>query len=404
VIPFRGAAAHAGSAFNLLALIAVGVAASAGSPSSADSVRLTAQPEEDCPLSIGQQVKAVKAFAEMMPVIRHPRCTNCHGGVNPFTDAHRGGAMNPDSTIEQCQDCHDQLKGWDTPGSPMFFVGRSNEKICLQFKEFAGTADGFVEHIRNDHGGVQFIAAGFNGDRALDEQARRDFDVVIEKPPGTQAELTEKARKWVAAMGGEFPKSPACGCLKPKVELKMASTWTAQDKQSTITENVSATVPLEPDTSGFVFSGTAPLQHGHYSITTPPGCRSELKPSGGELEVTEARFDVAEDQRMTVSLAVVPKMDGGTMAFICPKLPMALPVMPILPWAGEWQYLHQPDLLAGEYYFDDFESASGLSLGGGRKLVARKELRRSFSQKGVTAKADKTTFELWWVGFETPAR
>ena len=39
-----------------------------------------------CPLPVGRQVKAVKAFQAMMPVFRHPRCFNCHGGVNPFIE------------------------------------------------------------------------------------------------------------------------------------------------------------------------------------------------------------------------------------------------------------------------------------------------------------------------------
>jgi len=278
----------------------------------------------------------------------------------------------------------------------MFFVGKSDEKLCLQIKEFSSNGNDFVEHIRNDHEGIQFIAAGFKGDRALDSQSLKDHDVVIAPPPGTQEQLTEKARKWVKAMGGDFVGPPECGCVKPKIELKMKSEWSlVTSRGATQTDRVSASVPLEPDSGGLVFKGIAPLEHGVNSITMPPGCRADIKPSGGELEVTEARFDVGSDQRMTISLAVAPTNSGGTMTFICPGVKFH--IMPLLPW-GVWQALHQPDLIGREYHFDEFEAASGLSLDGERKLVGRKEVTRGV---GLTA---KTTFEFWWVGLETPTK
>ena len=92
----------------------------------------------------------------------------------------------------------------------MFFVGKSDKEICLQMKRFEPTGESFVEHIRNDHNGTQLIAAAFKGDRALGE-GLKDYGLVVEKPPGTQGELTEKARKWVKAMGGQFVGSPECG-------------------------------------------------------------------------------------------------------------------------------------------------------------------------------------------------
>ncbi len=189
-----------------------------------------ASPAPGCPLSPTQHVKSVKQFAEMMPVFRHPRCTNCHGGVNPFVEeevgGHRGGAMEPPPPFnaEQCQDCHDQLVGWDIPGKPLFFAGKSDQAICEQVKAFAEDGHNFIEHIRHDHGKIQFIAAGFAGDKALDAQSRADYDVKVEPPPGTQAELTELARKWVDAMGGEFVGPLDCGCKIPDFEVGFEST------------------------------------------------------------------------------------------------------------------------------------------------------------------------------------
>jgi len=156
---------------------------------------------------------------------------------------------------------------------------------------------------------------------------------VVEKPPGTQEQLTEKARNWVKAIGGDgkFPGSPECGCVKPKIELSMSSEWKGTDGSQTVTAEVKATVKLTADSSGLVYTGQAPLQHGRYTAPTA-GCRVVMKPVGGVLDVKEARFDIADDKRMTISLAVEPTNSGGTMTYYCPKMgPVTVPVMP---WRG----------------------------------------------------------------------
>ena len=384
----------------VVAVAARGQSMASAGPTRAQRVMARSAPS--CPLSLAEQVKSVKAFAEMMPVFRHPRCTNCHGGVNPFVEeeagGHRGGAMEPPPPFnaEQCQDCHDQLKGWDTPGAPLFFAGKSDEEICMQIKAPPTTAHDFVEHIRHDHGNVQFIAAGFKGDRALDAQSLADYDVVVEKPPGTQAQLTEQARNWVKAMGGEFAGSPECGCVKPRIELSMSSDFKGTDGSQTVTAEVKATVELTADSSGLVYTGKAPLRHGRYTAPTLD-CRVVMNPVGGDLDVKEARFDIADDQRMTIALAVEPTNSGGTMTYHCPKMgPVTVPVMP---WAGEWKFVHQPDLIGRDYHFDEFDAASGTAFGGERTLVGRKEVSRTTARDGLTLTAN-TVFEFWSLGLK----
>jgi hypothetical protein len=61
-----------------LGLVAIGAAFLS------QTANTTAARGPSCPLPVGRQVKAVKAFLEIMPVFQHPRCFNCHGGVNPF--------------------------------------------------------------------------------------------------------------------------------------------------------------------------------------------------------------------------------------------------------------------------------------------------------------------------------
>jgi hypothetical protein len=197
-------------------------------------------------------VKAVKAFAEMMPVFRHPRCLNCHGGLDPYSDRHPGsGALDElDLTLltrelrdsvsrQQCGDCHDNIRredhptkkgGWMIPNPPVFFVdgtgeAKSDEELCLQMKWMEPVADSFVSHIERDHGTIQFIEAGFEGDRALGDEGLIEAKLKKEPPPGTQLQLTEKARKWVGLVGKEgYKSSRECGCVKPRIKLKVHHT------------------------------------------------------------------------------------------------------------------------------------------------------------------------------------
>ncbi|HEY8258254.1 MAG TPA: hypothetical protein VIG08_11430 [Gemmatimonadales bacterium] len=204
-------------------------------------------------LSVGKQVKAVKVFAEMLPVFRHARCMNCHGGLDPTSDQHPGkDQLDPELTLfanreaflAQCQECHDGLPGWMVPPTAaLFFTGKSDEDICRQMKQFEHSGPDFVEHIENDHHGIQFIAAGFAGDRALGE-GLRDYGLVVEKPPGTQAEMTQKAQKWVDALEGHYADSPECGCVVPKMKLKLKHT-TMDSLPNGLPSNVASEVEFE---------------------------------------------------------------------------------------------------------------------------------------------------------------
>jgi hypothetical protein len=210
--------------------IALGVAGTVylGAPAAEPHLAASPAPERgtSCPVPFGKQIQAVKAFKEMLPVFRHPRCLNCHGGLDPHSEGHPGADQIEDldrmANMEEfktaCQQCHDGLPGWNTPAPVLFFPGKSDEQLCKQMKQFEPTGESFVSHIHDDHGGIQFIAVGFAGDRALGE-GLRDYGLTVEKPPGTQAELTEKARKWVELLGHGYEASPECGCVLPKVKL-----------------------------------------------------------------------------------------------------------------------------------------------------------------------------------------
>ncbi len=164
-----------------------------------------------CPLGVGDQIKAVRAYREMLPVFRHDRCTNCHGGMDVLSDRHPGAsglddALNPRDRLhdadfrrefsDQCTTCHDGLAGWTVPPPGQFFYDRNDEELCQQMKQSEETPELYVGHIRDDHGGIQFfvglaltipaaasivgpvlaaIADGRENDRTQAEQALETF-------------------------------------------------------------------------------------------------------------------------------------------------------------------------------------------------------------------------------------
>jgi hypothetical protein len=239
-------------------------------------------------LSIGKQVQAVKDFAEMLPVFRHPRCNNCHGGLEPTSDRHPGKDQldpnltfdsNKDEYLKQCQDCHDGLPGWMVPPIPaLFFEGKDDETLCKQMKQFEKTGDLFVEHILNDHNGIQFIAAGFKGDRALGE-GLRDYNLVAEPPPGSQTDLTAKAQKWVTDLGGHYTDSPECGCVVPKVKLEVHNVLVREvpnglpSKEASDVKFEVNLLPLGEDRPGG-YQGDVSLVR-RVQVTVPGNCKVE---------------------------------------------------------------------------------------------------------------------------------
>ena len=75
-----------GAAISLAVIVAVGMF----------SMRLARQQASPTPLQL---------FQKMLPVVRHPRCMNCHGGVDPGDSTqHKGGSQVPNA---DCTACHD---------------------------------------------------------------------------------------------------------------------------------------------------------------------------------------------------------------------------------------------------------------------------------------------------------
>jgi len=172
-----------------------------------------------CTLNTTQKRTAVLAFEAMMPTFRHPRCTNCHGGVDPTVafaqGGHRGGAVTDPA---DCEDCHSLLPGWRVPGPVLHFTPRSNKELCIFFKQLFPGPGIFVEHIEFEPGAPHFIKQAFMGDKALNTLGEvallENFGITArpDPPPGSHPGLIQQATDWGTAVGRAWTSSPECGC------------------------------------------------------------------------------------------------------------------------------------------------------------------------------------------------
>jgi hypothetical protein len=130
----------------------------------------------------------LQLFQRLLPVIRHPRCSNCHGGVDPFT-----GRNHPPGreTADDCKDCHSDVKDWTIPSPDHFFVGKSDRQVCGLFSDFA-SKQGHKLFISNHLRGDALIVAAFAGMAG----GARDPDPP-EKPPIEQEPFINLAQDWL---------------------------------------------------------------------------------------------------------------------------------------------------------------------------------------------------------------
>jgi hypothetical protein len=144
-------------------------------------------------------------FQRMMPAIRHPRCTNCHGGVDPFTgDNHHGGVVPRDNKCTFT--CHTDAEEWQIPGNEHFFAGRTDRQICSQIADFVSTfgREPFrLEHIRKDDQILQAFE-GFAGGAREPGKVYPDGTVgpAAEKPLMTHEQLVQAGDDWILQGNG----------------------------------------------------------------------------------------------------------------------------------------------------------------------------------------------------------
>lgn len=290
----------------------------------------TVQGGESCPLPLGSQVKAVAAFAKMIPVFRHPRCSNCHGGVDPFVDPktgkHGGGQQDTDAFEDGvCEDCHDQMSGgmkgakWKMAPPPMFWVKKTDEELCMQVREMAPDAAKYVGHIRDDNGKEPFTLVAFKGMRGLSEGTKSVLsgnEITKESPPGTLELMTQQAQDYVDAMGGSLVGSSECGCKLQPVEVLFHSTLKIvnhgpANETSTITGEGRIVLELtaangEPDFDMASELGltSAPITLSGITVTNPHGCVIII--TGRQKLQFDAWLGIAIKPELKVSVAIIP--------------------------------------------------------------------------------------------------
>jgi hypothetical protein len=128
----------------------------------------------------GPELPTATFEADLYPVYAHPRCTNCHGGYNPFgfqqgdSVLHPGFAPNNEGNAELCANCHQiddgEWQTWkdpdDDPGQiPLFAIwqadfggtgapARDADDICATVRSevinHQWDAEAFHEHVEDD--------------------------------------------------------------------------------------------------------------------------------------------------------------------------------------------------------------------------------------------------------------
>jgi hypothetical protein len=240
------------------------------------------QPESVCPLTQEQTQKSIAAFAKITPLFRHPRCINCHGGVDPFSEngGHEGGQVD---TTTDCSTCHDDFKGiWEVAPEPISFVGKDDEALCEQMKDFFEQARGkhsFVGHMTNDNNLAPFIEAGLEGRKGMVLTKGE----VAEKPPGwDHPKLIQLSNEWIDAMGGRFHGDKSCGCkaqtyfldldYEVKIDLTGIPLISGLYETKTQGQNLNALeIPLKIKTPGSLDGEAVMTLQGQGHLNTPIG-------------------------------------------------------------------------------------------------------------------------------------
>ena len=294
-----------------------------------------------CPLSDEQAMNSIKAFTKFVPTLQgEPRCTNCHGGLDPFAanTTHGGGTVDPGvPEVEaengsvaapaqpgtDCSVCHSDLAPrtngqesiWQLAPAFMSFVGKDAPTLCEQIKDNTRScaldkkygkvlcgpwpnAEKFVGHVTDDEGKDNFTATAFRGMRGLPTDF--DPDIVPEPPRGiTHAGLIGLAHEWINTTGGKWQGHKDCGCRPSEYALRItAVTEIADEGIAFKSEMTPLEIPLTFADDG-TFTGEAAAEFRGAGVAdncTLQGGLSVRLSASGEAVQTE------EDQHFTVTL------------------------------------------------------------------------------------------------------
>lgn len=296
-----------------------------------------------CPLTEKQVEESLKTFAEMEPTFRHPRCSNCHGGVIPFSadGNHAGGKfdlvleadgeVDIDNTFSQCQACHSGLPDWKVPPSHVWFVDKDPIELCQEMKSM-GTGAKFINHITHDSGDTPFIATAFAGKRGLSGageefyEALNDTPLRAEPPPVSHATLISQAKAWVEAQGGEFRGDIACGCLEQKYALQvdesLVGSFTADGTRIDWDGSTQVQIPLTFQEDGAFHGAATSTRTVNAALTSQISCSGTTTTTVNWQVEGHLDFD---NQDMTFRLLFSPSHGSVTCNLSLP-IPLQLPI------------------------------------------------------------------------------
>jgi hypothetical protein len=157
-----------------------------------------AQPAPSAPVTTG----GADAFQPILDVFKHPRCYNCHGGVDPFTGANHGGGVVPQDN-ETCINCHVDAKQygfvtasdgstqrvWRMAPQRLHIVGKSDAEICGMLHNFEAADPNITNRVSYHVSQSKMVLLAFEGKRAGASSS-------IDPPPGTLNDLTANAVTW----------------------------------------------------------------------------------------------------------------------------------------------------------------------------------------------------------------
>ena len=304
----------------------LGIAPDSAERSATRPTRIVASNARACSLTPAEEQKAIDTFhGKLMPVLMHPRCFNCHGGIDVTTDSggHLGGAVQLTGTFGQCADCHGLLQGWTLPPTDMRWPGKRERELCMMFKKFERTPARFVQHVTNDGfpnaPEFQVAKTAFKGDAALntlgeityEEKTGQKFQPA--PPPVSHAQFILDSRDWAYTIGDGFGVMPDCGC-KPSGsawEGTVKATWTLRTPEvGVLTEKSISTVRLELDSTMIVDGDPT-----RYWKSTSGVVRWSITMTGAECTSSAAGsvpVGIGGDLNPMVISRMTPKADGTT--------------------------------------------------------------------------------------------
>jgi hypothetical protein len=302
-----------------------------------------------CPLAPAQQVKAAQAWAKLMPVFRHPRCLNCHGGIPdplsfPKPTDHMGAVdMDSTDTIATCENCH--MDGWHVGPK---WTDKTDVELCSNMK-FRFSSAQFIDHLDHD-GGHGFILAAFVGRRGLNPP---DPAIGPVPPPGAHQRLVQQGRDWVAVQGGRFVGDDDCGCVVDKVEVRFHSAMTIVTARvtSTITGDGKIELKLAPEASAPTWDAamgvrgdTMTVAWSGMSISQPPGCDGKVMIKSSPAKQFKLWLGMSYSPDLKLSLQIIPGADLHQVVYRC-LAPNGTWIElqkndPISLFAGAWNALH----------------------------------------------------------------